>query len=345
MRKYLLPQEGTFYKANLHCHTCLSDGKMTPEQVKEAYVKRGYQIVAFTDHDVLIPHDDLRDEHFLPLNGCEIEVNRPGPDIWPIMTTMHMNCIAIEPDNHYQVCYHRSNYLYANAVNQRGILKVDESKPDFIREYSHEGVSAMMKEARDSGFFVIYNHPGGSREYYPEYIGYHGMHAMEIANGATIRNGSHGYCPYVYDDLLRDGKRRILITAGDDNHGLDDGTRRVDIGWAWTMIKAPALEYRAVTSALLAGEYYVSQGPEIHELWYEDGMVHIKCSPADRIRLIVGNRRANRMAIAENGELLTEAALEVHPEVDYFRISVIDERGFCADTNAYFLDELLSEQD
>ena len=31
---YLLPKEGTFYKANLHCHTVVSDGDLTPEQVK-----------------------------------------------------------------------------------------------------------------------------------------------------------------------------------------------------------------------------------------------------------------------------------------------------------------------
>ena len=34
---YLLPEKGNFYKANLHCHTVVSDGALTPEQVKEAY--------------------------------------------------------------------------------------------------------------------------------------------------------------------------------------------------------------------------------------------------------------------------------------------------------------------
>ena len=43
---YLLPKEGTFYKANLHCHTVVSDGDLTPEQVKEAYMGQGYSIVA-----------------------------------------------------------------------------------------------------------------------------------------------------------------------------------------------------------------------------------------------------------------------------------------------------------
>ena len=40
MRTYLLPQEGTFYKANLHCHTTVSDGKRTPEEIKKEYMEK-----------------------------------------------------------------------------------------------------------------------------------------------------------------------------------------------------------------------------------------------------------------------------------------------------------------
>ena len=28
MRKYLLPENGNFYKANLHCHTTVTDGEI-----------------------------------------------------------------------------------------------------------------------------------------------------------------------------------------------------------------------------------------------------------------------------------------------------------------------------
>ena len=55
MRKYLLPKDGIFYKANLHCHSTHSDGKLTVEQLKEVYKKEGYSVVAFSDHNVLIP--------------------------------------------------------------------------------------------------------------------------------------------------------------------------------------------------------------------------------------------------------------------------------------------------
>ncbi len=53
MKKHLIPENGYFYKANLHCHTTISDGNKTPEQ------DMGYSIVAYTDHDILIPHNEL----------------------------------------------------------------------------------------------------------------------------------------------------------------------------------------------------------------------------------------------------------------------------------------------
>ena len=71
MKKYLISENGNFYKANLHCHTNCSDGKLTPADVKELYKKLGYSIVAYTDHDILVPHDDLTDGEFLALSKVE----------------------------------------------------------------------------------------------------------------------------------------------------------------------------------------------------------------------------------------------------------------------------------
>ena len=75
MKKYLLSKEGSFYKANLHCHTNVSDGRLTPKEIKNIFKAKGYSVVAFTDHDVMIPHPELADKDFLPLNGYEMEVS------------------------------------------------------------------------------------------------------------------------------------------------------------------------------------------------------------------------------------------------------------------------------
>lgn len=41
MKNYdFFPGAGKFYKANLHCHTVISDGKLTKEQIRKEYQKR-----------------------------------------------------------------------------------------------------------------------------------------------------------------------------------------------------------------------------------------------------------------------------------------------------------------
>ena len=41
----------------LHTHTTCSDGTMTPQEVAGAYEERGYDFIAFTDHDYLLKPD------------------------------------------------------------------------------------------------------------------------------------------------------------------------------------------------------------------------------------------------------------------------------------------------
>lgn len=69
VKKILLDGRLDRYKANLHCHTVLSDGKKTPEQIKKDYLAHGYSIVAFTDHDKYYPHNDLTDDRFIALTA------------------------------------------------------------------------------------------------------------------------------------------------------------------------------------------------------------------------------------------------------------------------------------
>jgi hypothetical protein len=109
------------------------------------------------------------------------------------------------------------------------------------------------------------------------------------------------------------------------------------------MIKADKLEYRTITKALEDGHFYASQGPEIHDLWFEDGKIHVTCSPAERVVLTCGRRRADIALQSDTGSPVTHAAFKVHPEDKYVRLTVIDEKGLPANTNAYFTDELFKE--
>ena len=343
MKKFLLSENGNFYKANLHCHTTLSDGKLTPEEVKELYKSLGYSIVAYTDHDIFIPHPELCDDTFLALNGFEIECNEPCPKQpynFELVKSCHFCCVALDPSTEIQPCWHRKSYLFGNAVNHRDEVKFDESELDYVRYHTGESRSDHMKKCRDAGFFVTYNHPTWSIEDYSDYMNFHGMHAMEMFNGSCNASGYEDYNPRVYDDMLRGGERIYCIGA-DDNHNASwaKGTRRYDSGWAWTTIKADSLDYKTVTDALLAGNFYASEGPEISELWYEDGRVHVKCSDVDRITYISGTRHRGTV-LAEEDKFINEASFEVKADDIYFRITLTDKKGKHACTNAYFIDTL-----
>ncbi len=338
MKKHLLPETGSFYKANLHCHTTCSDGKLTPEQVKDLYKRHGYSIVAYTDHDIMLDHSDLADSDFLPLLSYEMEINEP--DFCTPKKTCHLCFISLEPEN-LQVCWHRGGkYLFRGALDHQDEVRFDESLPDYVRYYSTAGINDIIKKARDGGFFVTYNHPYWSLEYYPEYTAYKGMHAMEIYNHSSSSMGFDDYDPQTYDDMLRTG-HRIYATATDDNHNnYPEGSPKCDSLGGFTMIKADKLEYRTITKALEDGHFYASTGPLINALWYEDGEVHIECSDAVKVTMNTGVRAAGAV-YAENGKPVTSASFAIKPEYLYVRFTVTDKEGKHACTNAYFTDELI----
>ncbi|MBR5506491.1 MAG: PHP domain-containing protein [Clostridia bacterium] len=336
---YLIPKDGNFYKANLHCHSTISDGQKTPEEIKEIYKRHGYSVVAYTDHDMLIPHHDLTDDTFLALTGIEYGVEQPTDKPDQYMKVCHLCCIALEKENEIQPMWHRSKYITTvNAWTNREFVKFDETKPDYERRYGSEGITEMMNIARDEGFFVTYNHPVWSQENYPEYMGYSGMHAMEIFNGGSHAAGFDEENFRVYDDMLKGGKKICCIGA-DDNHSTSEDSPYTDSFRAFTMIKSPDLEYRNITKALEDGNFYSSQGPEIYELYVEDGKVHVECSPAVKIYCNHGGRYA-QVRYPENEEFITSAVFDIPEDFGYFRITVMDKTGKRACTNAYFTEEM-----
>ena len=300
MKKYLLPEQGSFYKANLHCHTKVSDGCTTPEETKQAYKDEGYSIIAFTDHRKLVLHNDLTDDNFLALNGYEADISEPGG--WSlVMKTCHLCAIALDKN-------------ISDAPSCTGI------------NYDGESISAYIKACKEAGFFVTYNHPTWSLESYPDYITYKGADAFEIINYGCIVEGFNDKNDHAYDDMLRGGEKLFAVGA-DDNHG------RSQFFGGYTMIKADKLTYEDIAKSLREGNFYASEcGPDILELYLEDGKVHIKTDNAREIYLSSDRRFCCR-------EVGSEAVFELR-ECKYFRLTAIGHDGKASFTRAYFTDTL-----
>ena len=89
--RWLIDPEKKQYKANLHSHSTLSDGKLTPEELKKLYKDNGYDILAITDHEYPKSHNELTDKDFLMVTGYEAYI-RPSRicRVAPRMMTGHV---------------------------------------------------------------------------------------------------------------------------------------------------------------------------------------------------------------------------------------------------------------
>ena len=340
MKQYLLGGKGKFYKGNLHCHTTWSDGSWTPEQVKEYYKEHGYSVVAFTDHDALIPHQDLRDPEFLPLNGLEIAIRNKEANVKGKRPLVHMNFIALEEDNIQTPCFHRSKYILHNEEACRAALSYDESLPDVERFYNVETINALIAEGKRRGFYVIYNHPVWSYENPVQMLQYEGLDAMEIYNNACIMEGYDEFNSYMYDFLHRNGMR-LAAVAADDNHDRKPIGYGNDSCGGWVQIEAEELEYRAITRALERGDYYASTDAVIHKVWVEDSHVCVECDPAERVVVTMGNAKCRHTPFQD--EPVTEARLKLPHYTTWFRVTVWDKNGKFAMTRAFMREELIEE--
>ena len=337
MKKILFPKHKNFYKACLHTHSTVSDGQFSPAQLKEEYAKRGYSAVAFTDHGVFVPHNDITDNNFVALNGVEIDVAIPRNGLRETFKKCcHICMIALSPNTTRQPCLSLENKFVKKAIDAGIKIDYDNTKPDFKGEYSTECINDIIKQGVEGGFFVTYNHPTWSGERYKDYSKYQGMHAIEIYNHGSAIVGAGETDIWAYDDLLSDGKK-LSCTATDDTHKLKD------IGGGFVVINANELEYSSLTNALLNSDFYSSQAPQIKEIAIEDGFVTVKTSPARLIQIKTLERHFSCSIDTLDGSLVTEAKMKIYPEDTGFRVTVVDEKGFVAYSNAYFLDDIEKE--
>lgn len=341
MRQELLPESGRFYKVNLHCHTVFSDGTQTPEEVKRLYMAHGYSAVAFTDHELMLDHSDLTDEHFVALTAYEYGFDKSRENPFPALyegklktrdhaEKVHLNFYSKDPHDTRMVCCDRG-YIWGNAANYLDRAQVVGS-PDYERKYSVEGVNEVIRAARERDMLVVYNHPNWSMNTSRLYCALEGLTGLEILNGDGGADSDMEDVPHVYQEMARAGQR-ILCVGGDDNHSTAGSCL------AWTMIWAESLTYENLIAGLENGICYASAGPEITALSVEDGKVTVRTSEAAGIYLHTAGRRTDRRLPERYGGTVTGAVFPLDPNDVMFRISVRDRAGHHAYTRYYYLDE------
>ncbi len=341
MKKYLLPNKGKFYKANLHVHTTVSDGEFTPEEVKKMYMEKGYSVVAFTDHEIMVPHPELTDENFVAITSTEISTNQRNDCDFFFSKTYHLNIYS--PDEK-KSCFNTFDKPKMWLNHSYDYITAEQEEKKYNRIYNVDDVNKVIQMANDEGCLVSYNHPVWSLQDYSDYIDLKDLWGIELYNTGCARNGYFDSAK-PFDDLLRKGER-ILPLATDDAHKL------WDCFGGFIMINAEKLTYDNIFESLKNGDFYASTGPEFYEISIEGSIVKIVTSPVGFVGLSTDCRQL--YSKRAEGELLNEVEFDIDwyfnlskdgpNKHKYIRITLADEFGNKAYSRAYFMDELIDNK-
>jgi hypothetical protein len=245
----LFSTPGRFYRGNLHAHSNLSDGEISPERACKFYRDAGYDFISLTDHFLekygfpLVDTSDYRTDEFTTLIGAELHapVTRAG-EKW---------------------------HLVANGLPL-----------DFAPLGAAETAAELAQRALDAGAFVSIAHPEWYGLTLEDALSLPEVHAVEAFNGLNEIETGRGDGGYLVDQMLTAG-RRPGITAVDDTHRY-----REDAFMGWVMVKAAKNSPKALLKALKAGDYYASEGPAIHHAEIDGDWLYVETSPVSTMRLL-----------------------------------------------------------
>lgn len=333
--KHLIKEGQNQYKANLHCHTVLSDGHWTPEQVKEEYKKRGYSVVAITDHEHLVDHSDLNDEDMLFITGYEAYI-RSVVRGNITNTQTHINFYSKTPKN--KMVYYTPNLTSYIPDEELKTLEYYEYVEN--RSVTSETVKNMIAAAKKYGYIVCHNHPTWSFENEDAAERYDECFAMEIYNHDCYQLGHSEYNQHYYDYQINRGLNMGAIAADDNHNKYPTDDPRCDSFGGVTYILADKLDYGTIISAMENRNFYASTGPRIYSLTAENGALEVKTSEAERI-IFATNTRHRGIVIARENETVAAAQFTIGEQDKWVRVEVVDRQGRRAFTRAYRPEELI----
>lgn len=311
------------YKGNLHAHSTISDGRLTPAEVVADYQAHGYQFLCLSEHDVFTDlSGEFDDEDFILLPGIEASAYLFADD----------SC-----DRHARMrCHHMHGILGTDEMVAAAPTRFEhmERLEPLVCHGGWDGLSvarALRDELTRRGCAVMYNHPIWSRIEPEDVLGLDGIFGIEVFNYDTVNEGGDGADTVYWDLLLRRGVAVGGIASDDSHHVVDFD----DVFGGWVVVCAESLTRDAIVRALMAGEYYSSSGPAIEGFGVREGVLWIDCSPCERVTMVAGGPiGGNRTVIAPAGDAIEHAEFKLSGCESYVRLECTDASGKTAWTNA-----------
>jgi predicted metal-dependent phosphoesterase TrpH len=299
---------GRFWRGNLHTHSTLSDGALAPADVVSRYRQAGYDFMMLSDH--FVRRFD-----------------------WPITDTRSFR------GNNFTTIIGAEVHAPETSAGELWHILAAGLPLDFWPAGKDETGVTLAARAKEAGAFIGIAHPAWSQLTIEDGRALASADAVEIYNHGCAIETDRGDGWYLLDQLLNEGAR-LTAFATDDAH-----FKTPDHFGGWVQVKAESLDPDALLASLKAGQYYSSQGPEIHDITIDGHTINIACSPVDNISVICGISRS----LVRNAKAITSAEFDLrkldegwllNKKSAWFRVVVIDHGGKRAWSNPIWRDQL-----
>ena len=317
------------FKANLHCHSTHSDGRLSPEEAAELYRGEGYRVLCIADHNSYADQDG-DGVHDWNLDGVVMQPPRPrgeGPK-------PHLPCLEDAGREAYVRDYTRTAAEQGRPwvednwrIAREGELlmlpgfedhftgphvvvngyPVDVRHGDIAR---FKGTNGYREVAQEAGGVVYLAHPHAWDDepgFFLDHPERRRFDGIEVVNSFLMRHrkqddpaGEAGFARRLWDAVLSAGVS-CWGYGNDDMHNDDMSSHAGPFG-AWTDIWAESLTAAAVLRALRTGSFCASTGIEVTSLTLDGDRLRVTTRNASRLRFIGRGGRTLLEADASSAE-------------------------------------------
>ena len=174
---------GRWFKANLHTHSSVSDGLLTPAQRVAQYQARGYAVLALTDHRKTQDITGLSTRRCLVLRGVEVHPECAQPKGW-----WHFVGLGVPKEM------------------------------TFVEPLDPNLTAAAL---RANGAAVILAHPAWCGQSFPDFAHLRGLDAIEVWN-STADTAGRPSSETEWAEALDHGWRLAAVASDDCHHAYTD---------------------------------------------------------------------------------------------------------------------------
>ena len=171
------------YKANLHTHSTISDGRYTPQEMIRFYSEKGYYVIALTDH--------RKYNHLESLDSCGMTL---------------LSGIELHPEGPRNTCWH----LLCLGVPENSVPGDTTGTP----------VQAVIDRVKAAGGIVFAAHPYWCGYQHDNVTSLKGLSGTEVWN-TSCRYIGKAYNMQIWDDMLMHGSRYTALAVDDAHSDMD----------------------------------------------------------------------------------------------------------------------------